>query len=107
MLDPRDFPEKLTISHMCELFGEQGTPLTRSTLWRWVRDGKIPPAAHHISKKIFWWDKANVLAHIGIVVPEAQIEIPEGYVSKENFDDLERRVKEMEAKFKRFAEAAA
>lgn len=36
--------DMLTIREVCHFFGGKERPLDQSTIYRWVRQGKIPPA---------------------------------------------------------------
>lgn len=49
-----DADEMLGIREVCQFFGGAERPLDQSTIYRWVRLGKIPPAVRMSANTLRW-----------------------------------------------------
>lgn len=52
MTNPGD--DLLTLREVCGFFGGAGKPLDSSTIYRWIRQGVIPPAIRMSAKHMRW-----------------------------------------------------
>lgn len=49
----------LSLREVCRFFGGAETPVDSSTIYRWIRQGKVPPAIR-MSAKLMRWKRSDL-----------------------------------------------
>lgn len=54
-----EYPEMLNIALLSQMFN-----CSKNTIWKWIKQKKLPEAKVQCSRKSKWWSKKEVLEYV-------------------------------------------